>query len=123
VDGDSASIFFMTLACEAGLIGGFVPAEAAAEGLVAFFFSAEMEERGLVRLFPAEFEDVADPAAGALLVFCCFATDFRFLILNFLSELLLLHNPLARLRLGWSIPCRSCPFTRAAYPALLRWAR
>jgi hypothetical protein len=78
VDGDSASIFFMFPLCEAGLTAAFVPAEAAVVALVAFVFSTEMADRGLSGFLPPESEDVADPVAGALLPFCCFATDFPF---------------------------------------------
>ena len=62
------------------MIGAFVPAEADGGGLEGLFFFAEMDGRGLVGLFPAEREDVTDPVAAALLAFCCFATDFRFLV-------------------------------------------
>ena len=74
------AVSFTSLLCEVGLIGAFVPAEADGGGLVGLFFSAEMDGRGLVGLFPAEREDVTDPVAAALLAFCCFATDFRFLV-------------------------------------------
>ena len=102
MDGGSVpcAVCFTSLLWEVGLIGAFVPAEADGGGLEGLFFFAEMDGRGLVGLFPAELEDVTDPVAAALLAFCCFATDFRFLGLNFLSQLLLFRSPLARVRLG-----------------------
>ena len=74
------AVCFTSLLWEVGLIGAFVPAEADGGGLEGLFFFAEMDGRGLVGLFPAEREDVTDPVAAALLAFCCFATDFRFLV-------------------------------------------
>jgi hypothetical protein len=49
------------------LEGAFVPAEVDAAGLLGVFV-------------PAVLDDVADPVAAALLVFCRFPVDFLFLI-------------------------------------------
>jgi hypothetical protein len=106
VDGASASVFLLTLVCEAGLIGAFVPAEAAVLALVLFVFSAEMEDRGFGGVLSSGMRECRRSSGGwcfvAVLLFC---HGFSFLFLNFLSKLLLSQTRFGCFRLGRFSQC------------------